>query len=413
MCYNISMNKIINKIIPILVVGLFLFNPFYGFSQTIEEDNQAIKELNQQIQSQQDRIKKMQEQQEIYSRAIAQKQKEKASLNNQLAILENRLAKAAIDIESTQTEIDRTNLEIEKVNIEIKDKSEEILNKKEHIGSVIRLMQKQDDKTVLEILLLNNTFNEYISQAKNLEDISKEINNSLDLIKQFKKDLEEKEKDLSQTKQELNKYKTDLENKKSNLGREQETKSYILDQTKSSEKEYQRLLKLAKQEQQQAEADIVNLEKTVRARLSKITGQTLEFNDAGLIWPVTKNMVMAYFHDPDYPFRYIFEHPAIDIRAGQGTTIRAAASGYVAIAKDAGKGYSYIMIVHGDGLATVYGHVSKIYVEADEYVVQGQAIGLSGGTPGTNGAGRMTTGPHLHFEVRLSGVPVDPLEYLP
>jgi murein DD-endopeptidase MepM/ murein hydrolase activator NlpD len=151
----------------------------------------------------------------------------------------------------------------------------------------------------------------------------------------------------------------------------------------------------------------------MRAKLSKLSGEKLEFNDAGFIWPVTKNMVMATFHDPDYPYRYIFEHPAIDIRAAQGSTLRAAASGYVAIAKNAGKGYSYIMIVHGDGLATVYGHVSKIYVQPDEYVVQGQTIGLSGGMPGTNGAGSLTTGPHLHFEVRLNGIPVNPLEYLP
>lgn len=407
------MNRVIKKIIPILVIGLFLFNSAVVFGQNYEQDNQEIKEINIEIQGKRDRIKKMQEQQEIYSRAIEQKQKEKASLNNQLAILENRLAKAALDIDSAQTEIDRANLEIAKVNIEIRDKNNQILRQKEHIASVVRLMQKQDDKSALEILLLNGTLNEFVSQAKYLEDINREIGRGLDSIKQYKKSLEEKQKDLNETKKELAKLKLDLENKKSNLALEQQTKVYVLDQTRSSEREYQRLLKLAKQEQQQAEADIVNLEKTVRARLAKLSGKTLEFNDAGFIWPVTKNMIMAYFHDPDYPFRYIFEHPAVDIRAGQGTTIRAAASGYVAIAKDAGKGYSYIMIVHGDGLATVYGHVSKIYVQADEYVVQGQTIGLSGGTPGTNGAGRMTTGPHLHFEVRSSGVPVNPLEYLP
>jgi murein DD-endopeptidase MepM/ murein hydrolase activator NlpD len=407
------MKKKINKIFIYLIVALVLFSPIMGLAQEAAEENQAVKEINAEIQAKQGRIKKMREQQEIYSRVIEQKQKEKASLNNQLAILENRLAKAALDIDSAQTEITRTNLEIEKVNIEIKDKEAVAQRQQEHLASILRLRQKQDAQSILEVFLLNSSLNEFISQAKYLADINKAIGRGLDAVKQDKKDLEEKQRDLNQTRQELAKLKSQLENKKLKLAVEQQAKTSILEQTKSSEKEYQRLLKLAEQEQRQAEADIVSLEKVARAKAAKISGQELQFNDAGFIWPAPKNIIVAYFHDPDYPFRYIFEHPAIDIRAAQGTTIRAAASGYVAIAKDVGLGYNYIMIIHGNGLATVYGHVSKIYVQPDEYVVQGQAVGLSGGTPGTRGAGRLTTGPHLHFEVRLNGIPTDPLEYLP
>ena len=159
---------------------------------------------------------------------------------------------------------------------------------------------------------------------------------------------------------------------------------------------------------------IASMEKLVRAKLAKLQGKKLEFNDNGFIWPVKKNVITAYFHDPDYPFRYIFEHPGVDVRAAQGTTLKAAASGYVARVKAGPKGgYGYIMIIHGDGLSTVYGHIPKAYVKEDEYVVQGQTIGLTGGLPGTAGAGRLTTGPHLHFEIRLNGIPVDPLGYLP
>ena len=404
------MTKVI-KIITVFLIFTLVFNQaIFLLAQT--DANEEIREVNKEIQAKRDRIKKMQEQQEVYKQLILKKQAAKANLLNQLAILENRLAKAELDVESAETEIDRTNLEIKKVKLEIDQTDKKINHQKEQLEEILRLIQRQDEQSILDILLLNDSLTDFLSQVKYLEDINNEVGRDLENLKRYKQELNQENLVLLEKGKELSKYKSQLEEKKINLVGEQQNKEYILDQTKSSEREYQRLLKLARAEQEQAAAEIVSLEKLVRAKLAKIQGKDLEFNDAGFIWPI-KNIIVAYFHDPDYPFRYIFEHPAIDIRAVQGTPIRAAASGYVARAKDAGKGYSYIMIIHGNGLATVYGHVSRIYVTEDEYVVQGQTIGLSGGLPGTNGAGWLTTGPHLHLEIRLNGIPVNPLEYLP
>lgn len=410
---QIKLLKIAKISVGIFFVGLLGWSSVFVFSQSEDDLNDEVKNLNSQIAGKRDRINNIQQKQEEYSRQLKIKQAEKADLANQLDILDNRIAKAQLDIELVETDIDRTNLEINKTNLEITDKETEIAREKEHIGAVLRLLYKQDRASVLEVLLLNDNFSEFLNQAKYLEDINGELSAGVNKLEKLKSDLEERKGDLSKKIEELAVLKKDMEGKRTALDGEKEDKGYLLDQTNNSEREYQRLLASAKAEQAAAAADIVALERTIREKMSQAQRKKLEFNDNGMIWPVPQNTITATFHDPDYPFRYIFEHPAIDIRAKQGSAVKAAASGYVARAKDAGKGYSYIMIIHGDGLATVYGHVSKIFVQEDEYVVQGQTIGLSGGMPGTPGAGRLTTGAHLHFEVRKDGIPTNPLDYLP
>jgi murein DD-endopeptidase MepM/ murein hydrolase activator NlpD len=140
----------------------------------------------------------------------------------------------------------------------------------------------------------------------------------------------------------------------------------------------------------------------------------LQTEDVGdFLWPVPSHVINATFHDPDYPFKNVMQHSGIDIRASQGTPVHAAASGYVATAKKCtlASCYSYVLVIHTESLSTLYGHLSAIYVTPNQFVTKGDIIGLSGGTPGAVGSGPFVTGPHLHFEVRLNGIPVNPLNY--
>ncbi len=100
-------------------------------------------------------------------------------------------------------------------------------------------------------------------------------------------------------------------------------------------------------------------------------------------------------------------HPALDIASYIGAPVKSADAGYIAEAGWSSAGYGYHIIVdHGNGYSTLYAHLSKILVKAGQTISAGQLIGNVGST------GR-STGPHLHFEVRLNGVGQNPFNYLP
>jgi murein DD-endopeptidase MepM/ murein hydrolase activator NlpD len=123
-------------------------------------------------------------------------------------------------------------------------------------------------------------------------------------------------------------------------------------------------------------------------------------SSAGLIWPVNGPVTSPF------GWRWGRMHQGIDIGAPTGTPIHAAAAGTILYCGWE-EGYGNLVVIdHGGDLATAYGHQSAIAVTCGQYVAQGQVIGYVGCTG-------HCTGPHLHFEVRVNGEPVDPLGYLP
>ncbi|PIR49076.1 hypothetical protein COU80_01540 [Candidatus Peregrinibacteria bacterium CG10_big_fil_rev_8_21_14_0_10_55_24] len=163
-------------------------------------------------------------------------------------------------------------------------------------------------------------------------------------------------------------------------------------------------------------------EERIRAALYEIwesqgalmqAGRTTSASLAALSWPVDpKEGLSATYLDPTYEETFGLPHWGIDIPVEQRSIIRAAADGVVETVADNGMGFSYIVLRH-EGGATLYGHVSGFLVHEGDQVREGSGIAISGGMPGTPGAGPLSTGPHLHFEVFEDGTHVDPLGYLP
>ena len=107
----------------------------------------------------------------------------------------------------------------------------------------------------------------------------------------------------------------------------------------------------------------------------------------------------------NFGYRWGRLHAGADVGVPIGTTVRASRAGQVITAGWVGGYGNCVIIDHGDGVTTRYGHLSEVTVSVGQYVDQGQQVALSGNT------GR-STGPHLHFEIRINGEPVDPLPYL-
>ncbi len=123
------------------------------------------------------------------------------------------------------------------------------------------------------------------------------------------------------------------------------------------------------------------------------------------LWP-TSGRISSYFGTRSDPFNFTEKkHEGIDIAAAKGTSIKAAADGTVTYSDTNGNYGECVIINHGNGISTLYGHASKLLVKVGQKVKKGDLIAKVGNT------GR-STGPHLHFEVRVNGTQVNPLDYL-
>lgn len=149
-----------------------------------------------------------------------------------------------------------------------------------------------------------------------------------------------------------------------------------------------------------------NSDKQLTAELEKTNEKLSKFIDAVPTFVPAKGEITSPFGIRRHPIRKVkIMHNGVDIDAQKGDPIMAAASGIVQFSGYS-KGYGYNVIIdHKNGYKTQYGHSSKLLVKEDEYVKKGQTIALVGSTG-------VSTGPHLHFEIKIDNTVVNPTKYI-
>ena len=405
----------------VIILG-FIFIPIsIVLSQSIDyKTSQEINEINDKIKSKSDLIDELQSKAEQFAELIYEKQTESNSLENELSIIKNRIAKLEIDVERKNTEIDKTNLRIRETDLQIMEKEHQIEFQKIQLAGLLREINRQDKRSRLEILFANDSLSKFFAYIKSLEDVQSNMQVALAGVKDTKRELEIHEHTLETEKANLQKLLMEIEIEKQKYEQEKSAKEYLIEETQMSELEFQKQLSLIRYQQRVADEEIRSLEKAVKEklRLAQLSNPNIEINPGQLLWPIPNQGITAYFHDPTYPYKHIVgAHSGIDIRTlingtpSMGLPIRAPAAGIVikTIVNGRYTGNA-IYLSHGD-LLTVYFHLSELYVSTDDFVEIGEIMGLSGGSPGHPGSG-LSSGPHLHFEVRQNGIPVDPCAYL-
>ncbi|SDE53894.1 Murein DD-endopeptidase MepM and murein hydrolase activator NlpD, contain LysM domain [Thermus arciformis] len=184
------------------------------------------------------------------------------------------------------------------------------------------------------------------------------------------------------------------------LAKQEEERRARLEAERRRQEELRRLAEERRRQEALRQAQVQRRQ----AQASRPQVRRVSYQEGGMRWPLSGFRITTYFGQRGAFQRY---HTGIDLAAPYGTPIVAAKAGQVEVAGWSSWGYGFhVVLDHGGGVETLYAHMSRIAVRPGAWVEAGQVIGYVGSTG-------WSTGPHLHFEVRVGGVARNPLAYLP
>ncbi len=301
-------------------------------------------------------------------------------------------------------------LQIEQTKQELAEAQEVERQQYEAMKVRIRFMYEEGDAYYLEMLFSATGFADMLNKADYIEAVSE----------YDRKKLEEyilNEQLIEVCQQELEVQEAALQTQKEGVIAEQEAQTALREQAQLEIASRQNQIdeEMATLEQWNAELaaqtqTIETLEQQIAAekkRLQELNQPQQTYDGGALLWPCpTTKLITSDFGWRMHPvLHYNRFHNGIDIGAHYGEPIVAAYDGRVVAASYTSAMGNYIMIDHGDGLYTIYMHCSQLYVSEGSYVVRGEKIAAVGSTG-------ISTGPHLHFSVRLNGEYKNPVEYV-
>lgn len=359
----------------------------------------------------------------LYTFAVSQSDKNalQNKINNAKSELKNiqnsqrdaksELENLTIQVMDAENELDSLKAELSELESSIETKESEITEKQAEIKRKEKLLQERivalyeaGDSTYLDVLLGSDSLLDFLSKYEIVQQIVDADTALITDLDNDKKALENEKAELEADKARVKELKDKQEIKSNELKILKKNKQSEVDKLSDEEKSKQSEIDKYNTAMEEVNRQLSEIGKDAQERLDR---DGVKF-DGSFIWPCNNKYVTSRMK-----WRWGRWHKGVDIGASY-ENVYASASGYAYNATNPGGYGTYIMIFHGDGYATLYGHLNSSHIRNGQYVSQGQVIATSGNSGGSTGA-------HLHFEIRHSTSIsnffgnnwLNPLDYLP
>ncbi|MFY9115190.1 MAG: peptidoglycan DD-metalloendopeptidase family protein [Dethiobacteria bacterium] len=374
---------IIAKGVAILLVMVLitctLITPVWaGENKSIDEARQEQERIEQQ---------KAAEEEKLQSRRSREEE-----LKEELNTLDRELRKIRMELNRLNREIRTTEKDIAIAEHELREAEERLKYQEELLAKRLRVMYKRGNVSYLEVLLESSSFADMLTRFYYLKVIA---DNDLMLIEKVEEErsiIIAKKEELEEKKGELESARRTVADKKEEADRNVAARSRVLNELN---KEIQKIV--------QHLSDLEEAGKKLEDEIKRLNMSGGQRPTGALLWPVEGKSYLTSKFGP----RWGQLHAGIDIGTyGEAKPILAAESGEVFKVVYSLVGYgNHVVVNHGGGMTTLYAHMSSISVKKGQSVRRGDRLGKAGNTGHSFGV-------HLHFEVRINGVPVDPYGYL-
>lgn len=325
--------------------------------------------------------------------------KKLTNAQKQLDATQANLSKLTSQLKDSQNRYTMTVGQLRQAEIEMANIQQRLSDQRDVLHGRLRALYLYGPGTYIEILMTARNFSDFVARFELVDFL---IERDIDNIQKFE-----------QTQTELSEKRIEIETRKREIQTEKERVALLHQKTTAQKQvvagkveQTRQTLNRIQQDRAELERALDELERTSREIEGELRkrGNGQQLGTGSMILPVTAR-ISSPFGWRYHPILHQQKlHTGIDLAVGMGTPVKAADDGEVIFADWKGGYGKAVIIDHGAGITTLYAHNSVLLVRPGQRVVKGQIISKSGSTG-------YSTGPHLHFEVRKNGAPVDPLLY--